>query len=716
MHEEFPIFVLGSGRSGTTLLQRILNALPHVAISGEHGGFLAPLAEAYFERLLTGETAQKVTRPDRVGVAYEHFVSKLREPERWPAWEQWWDREDCAKHFRGLVENFFRPPPAVTMPHWGFKEIRYGAQDRTLDFLRDLFPQARILFIVRAPNHTVASQSALGWGDADCLADRWVSANRRHERMVRGDSLSYLVRYEDLIDPSRDGLRELFDWLGFELSEDCRNVLAAKRGRFTTVEAVGQNVLGECLSAVDRSGISTRTAKVSWILGYSVPRCTKESDRQPIVNFSWRGVDAPRTKSMGLVNVENIKALEDLGWRFRENVGDADVRFSFFHQENVKPDTSGAKRIFYICTTYHNSLTKNAAKSLRVVSEADDNYVFVLNREMQRNYMLAGVRTYIWHHGVDLARFSPKPEEEGKFTFGFVGWPGMLKRSDFLIDCFSKAFGKDPKDVRLRLLSTPRSLNGKSGIEFVERQQREEIQAFFQSLDCYVTFSHGEGYTLPVLEALACGIPCLVTDMPCMHEYPGGEQIRFVPSRIVDGASWYNDEAFAPNRANAYVTPPAAYEVSTEAAVEGLRSCLENPMRRRSSALDDRYSWRGRIETQVLPVIRNELEPRRSTKRGAGSPSVVPWSGYEFHVPVPRVGFEFSEIGDSRYQIRGVKGQLVELNAISAAIWGALDGRRTVGDIIDSFSRDFDTPRHVIMRDVDNILDEFLGLGAVMFR
>ena len=46
--EKSPIFLLGTHRSGTTLLQRIVNSSEDAMIWGEHGGFLGDIAEAYF--------------------------------------------------------------------------------------------------------------------------------------------------------------------------------------------------------------------------------------------------------------------------------------------------------------------------------------------------------------------------------------------------------------------------------------------------------------------------------------------------------------------------------------------------------------------------------------------------------------------------------------------------------------------------------------------
>jgi len=42
---------LGTGRCGSTLLQKILNSVDNAMIYGEHGGFLIQIAAAYFLNL-----------------------------------------------------------------------------------------------------------------------------------------------------------------------------------------------------------------------------------------------------------------------------------------------------------------------------------------------------------------------------------------------------------------------------------------------------------------------------------------------------------------------------------------------------------------------------------------------------------------------------------------------------------------------------------------
>ena len=64
--DAFPIFLLGSGRSGTTLLQKILNSADDVMIWGEHGGFLKPIARAYFDHTEKPKVNQAIFRRNPV--------------------------------------------------------------------------------------------------------------------------------------------------------------------------------------------------------------------------------------------------------------------------------------------------------------------------------------------------------------------------------------------------------------------------------------------------------------------------------------------------------------------------------------------------------------------------------------------------------------------------------------------------------------------------
>lgn len=57
--------------------------------------------------------------------------------------------------------------------------------------------------------------------------------------------------------------------------------------------------------------------------------------------------------------------------------------------------------------------------------------------------------------------------------------------------------------------------------------------AFYRSLDLFLGTSWGpeEGFFMPAVEAMACGVACILTDIPCFRGYGPGNYALFVPPR-----------------------------------------------------------------------------------------------------------------------------------------------------------------------------------------
>jgi hypothetical protein len=155
-----PIFVLGSGRSGSTLIQRILNSYSDITIWGEHGGFLKETAQAFF-RILENRgnnefifSDSHVTGTDR----WDQALERKNKLDQWQAWLNFFSRQDVYTFFRRHVEAFFCHPAMGDDHTWGFKEIRYGNEDRVVEFLSCLYPDACFVFLSRNGLNTLASQ------------------------------------------------------------------------------------------------------------------------------------------------------------------------------------------------------------------------------------------------------------------------------------------------------------------------------------------------------------------------------------------------------------------------------------------------------------------------------------------------------------------------------------------------------------------------------
>ena len=228
---KFPIFILGTGRCGSTLLQKIINSVDDAMIYGEHGGFLKEIAKAYFINL-ENEKIQKYIMAKNISAKDPASVLEiLKNPRLWSAWTNWYNKEAIRDNFRSFIESFFNPGSLKHKMYWGFKEIRYGPGDRVMEMLSDLYPEARFIFIIRHPVDVVASKISVRMSDGiEADAHKWAEQNAFFLSFGRKNSRrSIIVRYEDLINKDGLQLKQLFDWLGFSASDRQSNIIESTR-------------------------------------------------------------------------------------------------------------------------------------------------------------------------------------------------------------------------------------------------------------------------------------------------------------------------------------------------------------------------------------------------------------------------------------------------------------------------------------------------------
>lgn len=131
--------------------------------------------------------------------------------------------------------------------------------------------------------------------------------------------------------------------------------------------------------------------------------------------------------------------------------------------------------------------------------------------------------------GLHLSAFLKMPAKtcsNNIFTFGLSAAAAPGKNHEMVIDAFVEEFLQNPleqNNVRLRIHSRGGSKTENikkylqqqpsTAIEFIPRSlsQREYLQ-FISSLDCYILLSMGEGFSITPREALAAGIPCILSN------------------------------------------------------------------------------------------------------------------------------------------------------------------------------------------------------------
>jgi glycosyltransferase involved in cell wall biosynthesis len=148
--------------------------------------------------------------------------------------------------------------------------------------------------------------------------------------------------------------------------------------------------------------------------------------------------------------------------------------------------------------------------------------------------------TQVYEVPESTSRFTPGSQAEARAATGLTGEPCLLwvghldanKDPLTVLEGASRAaaalprltlwccFGRAPLEraVARRLGSDPR-LHGR--VHLLGRRPHGQIERLMQAADVFVSGSHREGSGYALIEALACGLPPLVTDIPSFRALTG---------------------------------------------------------------------------------------------------------------------------------------------------------------------------------------------------
>jgi len=142
-------------------------------------------------------------------------------------------------------------------------------------------------------------------------------------------------------------------------------------------------------------------------------------------------------------------------------------------------------------------------------------------------------RIVIFPWGVDLAHFSPGPAEletktNGQFTLLSLRSWQPIYGVDVVVRAFIQA-ANQASNLHLLLLGSgslaPQinaMLKSTPAIELVTfggQVAQKDLPRFYRSADLYLSASHSDGSSVSLMEALACGCPVLVSDIPGNREW-----------------------------------------------------------------------------------------------------------------------------------------------------------------------------------------------------
>lgn len=198
-----PFFIVGSARSGTTLLRVILNAHPEVTV---------PPESRFVTELWREQDEVDVTR----------FLTALDEHRQFRSWNL--PLDDVRAHlgdatrvpYVTAVEAVYAAYAArAGKSRWGDKTPRYVEQ---IPLLNRLFPECRFVHLVRDGRDVALSYASVPFGPKTVAKAAALWARRVRLGMDRGRPLGpsrYIeLRYEDLVDEPETTVTSLCAFLG----------------------------------------------------------------------------------------------------------------------------------------------------------------------------------------------------------------------------------------------------------------------------------------------------------------------------------------------------------------------------------------------------------------------------------------------------------------------------------------------------------------------
>lgn len=211
---------------------------------------------------------------------------------------------------------------------------------------------------------------------------------------------------------------------------------------------------------------------------------------------------------------------------FRKWILDNNIQAVIFNE--YKQWTDEPENLVKVAKDMHCKVYGNLVME-RFKKEQTEDYDRILvqcltvERYMRKNK----VRKFVYTpYSIDLNEF-PKVEKKLGETFTFFhpgGWGGVhnRKNTDLVIEAF-RLLHKEQPNTKL-VITSQKALDFKfestEGIHIIDKNlSREELISYYYDADAVVLPSKWETIGIPILEALAAGVPVITSDAPPMNEF-----------------------------------------------------------------------------------------------------------------------------------------------------------------------------------------------------
>ena len=239
-------------------------------------------------------------------------------------------------------------------------------------------------------------------------------------------------------------------------------------------------------------------------------------------------------------------------------------------------------------------------------------------------------KIFVIPEGVDGRTFKPtsRPQKKNKFTFIVVGRWDYRKGVKESIEGFLKAFPNNDEVELLLNVENPYPVDGMNSTEerlkyhnledprikilkFLDRKQYIKL---LQNSNVLISCARSEGWNLPLIEALACGIPSIYTKC--------SGQLEFTESKGL-GIDILGEEPATNNENLSYEhnIPGNFYTPDTKDLVKKIKDSYNNYNLwkkwhlQRSKIIRDKFSWKNQAKKAYNRLLQIELKPKNTKPR-----------------------------------------------------------------------------------------------------
>lgn len=134
-------------------------------------------------------------------------------------------------------------------------------------------------------------------------------------------------------------------------------------------------------------------------------------------------------------------------------------------------------------------------------------------------------------NGIDSKEYAPKDKSKDSTTFISVGGLTLRKDPLTIVKAFNMVKNRNYKliflgDGPLKQRCIDEAQMGGGNIEFLGF--KDDVLSIVRCADYFVSSSLAEGLPNSVLEAMSCGIPCILSDIPSHNEFYENKENKFI--------------------------------------------------------------------------------------------------------------------------------------------------------------------------------------------